>query len=189
MRRRQFLGLAGLIALPLKLFANDLQKTPDDVEGPFYPVDAIPIRSQLIIDPKTLKDGIMQLQGKVLTSTGKPLIGAKVEIWQCDSKGFYDHPYSTERHNFDKRFAGFGAQLSDSQGRYSFNTLYPVPYTGRPPHIHVKIWHNNRELLTTQLYLKGGTGGFWSRAKREALQIIPMQDQNKRFNAEFTFIV
>ena len=28
-----------------------------------------------------------------------------------------------------------------------------MPYTGRTPHIHVKVLHGNRERLTTQFYL------------------------------------
>jgi protocatechuate 3,4-dioxygenase beta subunit len=30
-----------------------------------------------------------------------------------------------------------------------------VPYPGRSPHIHVKLRKGGRELLTTQLYVKG----------------------------------
>lgn len=189
MQRRQFLGLATLLAMPLKLLAQNYTLTPDDVEGPFYPVETIPMRSQLINDSSGLNKQIMQLQGQLLNEQGKPLSGAKIEIWQCDPKGLYDHPNQHQTQDFDNRFAGFGAQLTDDQGRYKFTTLYPVPYTGRPPHIHVKVWQNSKELLTTQLYLQGNTGGFWSRAKREPLQINPKLRQNGRFEATYDFVV
>lgn len=189
MHRRQFLGLAGLLAFPYRLFAKELSKTPDDVEGPFYPIIDIPIRSQLINNPDSLEDGAMQLHGKILTTNGTPLSNAKIEIWQCDSRGLYDHPRFSEQKNFDSRFAGFGAQFTDNQGNYSFNTLLPVPYTGRPPHIHVKVWQGQKELLTTQLYLNGDTGGFWSTSKREKLQISPTIQTNNQYKATYTFIV
>ena len=189
MHRRQFLGLAGLLAFPYHLFAKKLHKTPDDTEGPFYPVVAIPMRSQLIKDSTIPKQQLMLLKGKVINSQGKAIEGAKIEIWQCDSKGLYDHPYQANRANFDTQFAGFGARLSDVNGQYAFTTLYPVPYTGRPPHIHVKIWLDNKELLTTQLYLQGKTGEFWSGAKRDQLQIDPKVQQNQQYQTEYTFVV
>ena len=58
--------------------------------------------------------------------------------------------------------------------------MLPVPYTGRPPHIHVKILHGGEEKLTTQLYLKGKAeeGGLLSvfsafGADRKQLSIDP----------------
>ena len=187
MLRRQFLVLAGLFALPTSLFANKLSLTPEDQEGPFYPVKAIPLRSQLILNTKGLEDQIMQLQGRILDSQGTPLSGAKIEIWQCDEKGVYDHPFQHSVQSFDKRFAGFGAQLTDKEGNYAFTTIFPVPYTGRPPHIHVKIIKDNNELLITQLYLKPRKK--WSWTPPETLQIAPKLKQNGQYKAEYTFVV
>lgn len=34
-------------------------------------------------------------------------------------------------------------------------TIKPVPYTGRTPHIHVKVKKGDRELLTTQIFVNG----------------------------------
>lgn len=90
---------------------------------------------------------------------------------------------------FDPNFDGFGAQLSDAQGFYQFTTLYPAPYTGRPPHIHVKLWQKGETLLTTQLYLEGKTGNSWFSSQRERLQINPKADKSGMLKAEFTFVV
>ena len=38
---------------------------------------------------------------------------------------------------------------------YRFRTIRPVAYSGRTPHIHVKVKLASRELLTTQLYVAG----------------------------------
>ena len=43
-------------------------------------------------------------------------------------------------------------------GQYRFRTIRPVPYSGRTPHIHVKVKLGTRELLTTQLYVAGDPG-------------------------------
>ena len=189
MQRRQFLSLIGLLALPLQqLLAAKYQTTPADVEGPFYPMTSIPLRSNLINSNK-LNDLSIQLSGRVLDKQGKPLTNAKVEIWQCDKDGIYDHPRHHQREVFDAAFLGFGSQLTDDNGGYEFTTLFPAPYTGRPPHIHVKIWNKDQELLTTQIYLKGKQSLGWLGSRREPLQINPNKDANGKMIATFTFVV
>lgn len=53
----------------------------------------------------------------------------------------------------DPAFQGFGQVAVGMDGRY--RTLMPAPYTGRTPHIHVKVTLDHKELLTTQLYVAG----------------------------------
>ena len=188
MQRRQFLGVIGLFATPFELFAASRKPTPQDVEGPFYPVVRIPVRSNLINSNSGLIGQPLALSGRVLDRTGAPLPGTKVEIWQCDGRGLYDHPLQDRQEDFDANFAGFGAQVTDAQGFYQFTTLFPVPYTGRPPHIHVKLLQNDETLLTTQLYLEGKTGSSWF-GSRDALQIEPTKTNEGGMQAEFTFVV
>ena len=45
-----------------------------------------------------------------------------------------------------------------ADGAWRFRTIRPAPYTGRTPHIHVKVRLGTRELLTTQLYVEGDPG-------------------------------
>ncbi len=130
--------------------------TPGQTEGPFYPV-ALPRDT----DFDLLKNGTLNysngqpcwLEGSVTDLQGKPVRGAKVEIWQCDHKGRYDHPGDGGR--IDKAFQGFGRVEVNAQGEYRFRTIKPVAYEGRTPHIHVKVKLGQRELLTTQLYVAG----------------------------------
>ena len=189
MQRRQFLGLFGLLATPFELLAANRKPTPEDVEGPFYPVVPIPVRSNLIRQNDDLVGQPIQLAGRVLNRKGNALSNLKVEIWQCDGRGVYEHPSQDGYEQFDSNFDGFGAQLTNEQGYYQFTTLYPVPYTGRPPHIHVKLRHQGQVLLTTQLYLKGSTGNSWFKSQREQLQISPKRDKKGVLRAEFTFVV
>jgi protocatechuate 3,4-dioxygenase, beta subunit len=93
-----------------------------------------------------------------------------VEIWQCDHEGRYHHPGDGGK--ADPAFQGFGQVTVGRDGRYRFRTLKPVPYTGRTPHIHVKVRLDRQELLTTQLYVAGDPGnerdGLWRRMNEEA---------------------
>lgn len=160
------------------------------MEGPFYPVLPIPLRTDLILDTESIAGEAMLLTGKVVNQHNQPLTGVKVEIWQCDAKGLYDHPRQPHTERFDSGFSGAGATLTDEYGDYQFHTLYPVPYTGRPPHIHVKLWRSAQELLTTQLYLRGqSTSNEWFDRGREHLQIAPEKDTQQQLTATFKFVV
>lgn len=133
--------------------------TPAQTEGPFYPVE-FPKDS----DHDLLRNGDLNypagqsawLEGSVSDLAGQPVAGAQVEIWQCDHAGHYHHPGDGAR--ADKRFQGFGRVTVAADGRYRFRTIRPVAYSGRTPHIHLKVKLGKRELLTTQLYVADDPG-------------------------------
>ena len=53
----------------------------------------------------------------------------------------------------DKNFQGFGRTKTDQNGRFFFRTIVPTQYPGRTPHIHMKLWNEGKNVLTTQLYI------------------------------------
>jgi len=189
MERRYFLSLWMLLFAPSLKAATPNEPTPAQTEGPYYPVVNIPLRENLILKPEGLIGEPIMLYGKVVDVAGNPVSGIKVEIWQCDGQGIYDHPNQPNHNRFDSSFAGFGATITGDEGRYLFQTLYPVPYGSRPPHIHVKLWRGKRELLTTQLYLKGKTGNeWWGGKERERLEFEPASVEG-HLGGEFTFVI
>jgi protocatechuate 3,4-dioxygenase beta subunit len=152
-------------------FAEELVRTPDQTEGPFYP-NKLPLDTDN--DLLNINDGITpavgeitHLTGKVLDAKGNPLKNAVVEIWQCDANGVYIHTKDAgaQKGKEDKNFQGFGRFVTGSTGEYYFRTIKPVPYSIRTPHIHFKIKQGRKELLTTQMYIKGFAGnekdGIW----------------------------
>ena len=156
---------AALVALPVIWTgvraqpAQPRRATPSQTEGPFYPV-SLPKDA----DFDLLRNGTLEyrggkpswVEGSVTDLQGKPLAGAQVEIWQCDEAGHYHHPGDGSK--ADPSFQGFGRVSVGADGQYRFRTIRPVPYTGRTPHIHVKVKLGTRELLTTQLYVAGDPG-------------------------------
>lgn len=162
--RRVFLGTTaalGWYTVP-GAFAEELVKTPRQTEGPFYP-DKLPLDTDndLLIVNDGINPGvgsITHLTGRVLDQGGAAIKNAVVEIWQCDSNGAYLHARSDNGGKRDKNFQGFGRFTTDSKGQYYFRTIKPVPYPGRTPHIHFKIKRGGKELLTTQMYIKGHAG-------------------------------
>jgi len=164
--RRHFLrgGLAvGLGAVAFHTvrgaFAEHLAHTPRLTEGPFYP-DKLPLDTDndllVVNDAITPAVGeITHLTGRVLGTDGEPIRDAAVEIWQVDSRGVYIHTADSGRRERDTNFQGFGRCATGWGGEYYFRTIKPVPYTGRTPHIHVRVKKGAKELLTTQIFVNG----------------------------------
>jgi protocatechuate 3,4-dioxygenase beta subunit len=98
---------------------------------------------------------ILALGGRILDVHGTPIANSVVEIWQVDANGRYLHTADARRGGGDPAFQGFGRVRADEQGRYAFRTIRPVPYSGRTPHIHFKIYRPNGRVLTTQLAIAG----------------------------------
>lgn len=189
---------AALLAFPaLHLGARgQTVPTPAQTEGPFYPV-----RLPADTDHDLLRNGALRytrgqpawLDGTLRDLAGRPIADAQVEIWQCDEDGRYDHPGDGGRQ--DAAFQGFGRVAVDGQGRWRFRTIRPVPYSGRTPHIHVKVRQGTRELLTTQLYVEGDPGNardfLWRRlseAQRAAVT-VPFQPGVDGLQARFPIVL
>lgn len=152
------LGALGLAAANPALAAS---LTPPATEGPFYPTPPMR-RSDVDNDLVKILGAVQEaggevfnLKGRVMDTDGVPLPGRRVEIWQCDLNGKYLHPGDRQDIVFDPAFQGFGHDITDADGRYTFRTIKPVTYPGRTPHIHVKVFDGERELLTTQFYIDG----------------------------------
>ena len=160
--RRDFLStlVLGATAFTTRgLFADELVRTPKQTEGPFYP-NKLPLDTDN--DLLVINDGITPavgevtyLTGRILDAKGDPVRSALVEIWQVDNKGVYIHTRDSSGRNRDTNFQGYGRFTTSSSGEYYFRTIKPVPYTGRTPHIHVKVKKGGKELLTTQIFVSG----------------------------------
>jgi protocatechuate 3,4-dioxygenase beta subunit len=151
MKRKHFVRLLGLIpvvSVPFRLqgrqplqFFTDSCKTGRDAEGPFYKSGA-PERN--VIGTRGLP---LRVEGRVLKAEdcSSPVSGAIIDIWHCDDEGNYDmEGYSCR-----------GQVKTDTNGNYTFTTIYPPSYGGRARHIHFKIRAAGFSELTTQLYFQG----------------------------------
>jgi catechol 1,2-dioxygenase len=151
MERKDFLKLIGILPLIItgvKSRAGEVSnsvegacKTNRDAEGPFYKAKA-PERTVIETDGTPLT-----IAGTVLHATDckTPVANAIIDVWHCRKNGEYDM----------EGFKGRGQLKTDAKGDYSFTTIFPPPYSGRPRHIHVKVRANGFNELTTQLYFEG----------------------------------
>ena len=154
--RRTLFTLCGLLIIPDISYGSQI-RTPWQGEGPFYP-DRIPEDT----DNDLVKNGDNSVQagGKILILNGilvnvdsQPINGVSIEIWQTDKNGVYLHSGSFARDIMDKQFQGFGLTKTDRNARFFFRTIVPTEYPGRTPHIHMKLWREGKNILTTQLYI------------------------------------
>lgn len=101
-------------------------------------------------------------------TSGNPLKDVKIDIWETDSKGFYDTQYEN-RTVPDGRCV----MSSDGDGLFWFKAIvpvpYPIPHDGpvgkllkllyrhpyRPSHMHFMFNKEGFDHLITSLYLRG----------------------------------
>jgi protocatechuate 3,4-dioxygenase beta subunit len=109
--------------------------TQPDAQGPFYK-PSVPLRDNT-------GTGLI-IEGAVLTTDScEAIAGARVEWWQTAETGRYDDDHR-------------GARLTDSEGQYRIETDFPPPYSGRPSHVHFKVFAPGHRTLTTQVYPEKG---------------------------------
>ena len=128
--------------------AQQCRVTPRDALGPFY-VKGAPAQAELCASGSG--------GGQKLTVSGRvvgmpdcaPLAGALVEVWQADARG----DYSQVGAKADDAGCLLRASLrTDAEGRYTFRTVLPGEYPGRPRHIHYRVSAKGYATLVTQLY-------------------------------------
>lgn len=137
--------------------------TPDQILGPFYPVQKprdgsndltrLDGRSGAALGP------VIYVTGRVLNLRGEPCPGVRLEIWQANGAGRYTHPHDRNPAAIDPNFDGYANVVTDADGRYRFRTVKPGAYPvvaeyWRPPHIHFDITGKVNRLIT-QMYFAG----------------------------------
>lgn len=124
--------------------------TPDYYgQGPFYTANPPDILNNQLAEATEVGTRII-ISGVVRTLDCTEVIpDAVVDVWHANDPGEYDNS------GFNLR----GKMLSNAQGFYMFETIYPGKYQNglvyRPSHIHFKITPPGYPTITTQLYFEG----------------------------------
>ena len=108
--------------------------TRSDALGPFYEAGA-PVRSRV-------GRGYV-LTGRVVDSRCRAIRRARVELWLANPDGQYDDAHRA-------------TVFSGPRGGYRFESNRPPSYSGRPPHIHLRITARGFRTLVTQHYPRAG---------------------------------
>ncbi|MDH2412548.1 intradiol ring-cleavage dioxygenase [Nocardioides sp. CER19] len=112
------------------------------------------------------------VEGTVTDTDGKPLAGARIEVWEADADGLYDVQYDGAKR------AARGHLFTDADGGYRFWALTPTPYpipndgpvgqlldaVGRSPlraaHLHFMVAHEGSRTLVTHIFPEGDPVGW-----------------------------
>lgn len=142
--------------------------TPRTIEGPLYVAGAPVEQGFARLDDGTDAGELLFMHGQVRDLDGKPLAGAKVEVWQANTLGNYSY--------FDKTQSDFNLRrtiIADADGRYAFRSIVPSGYAcppggstdgilkrigrhgNRPAHIHFFASAEGHRHLTTQINIDG----------------------------------
>lgn len=123
--------LFSLVAGGAENLRSSCKPTSQDALGPFYKPNA-PLRT-------SVGKGYV-LSGLVKSSKDcSPIGGARIEFWLAGSDRQYDDDHRA-------------AMLSDKSGAYRFESNFPPGYSGRPPHIHIRVTADGFKTLVAQHY-------------------------------------
>jgi len=170
-KRQEFILLSDTLGVSVLVITlnhpADEGTTDSTVLGPFYWEGApeMPRGSNLA---EGVKGEPTFYAGRVLSSDGRPLEDAVLDIWSGDGDGNYDMQIPGE-----SGMKARGRIRTDHEGRYSFRsikpTFYPVPTDGpvgrmlnkmkrhpnRPGHIHMIVSAPEHLSITTHLFIAG----------------------------------
>jgi hydroxyquinol 1,2-dioxygenase len=169
-RRQEFILLSDVLGLSMQTIAINNEADGDATEatvfGPFFVEDSPAIEIGGDLSGGAAGEPCW-VEGSVFDNAGKPLAGARIEVWEADADGYYDVQYS------DERTAARGHLFTDDQGRYAFWALTPTPYpiphdgpvgrllaaTGRSPmrasHLHFMVSAPEKRTLVTHIFVRG----------------------------------
>ncbi|MCK0114218.1 hydroxyquinol 1,2-dioxygenase [Ornithinimicrobium sp. F0845] len=168
--RQEFVLLSDTLGLSMQTIAINNEAYRDATEatvfGPFF-VEGAP----LINNGEDLAFGAAGqpcwVEGRVTDTEGRPVHGARIEVWEADEDGFYDVQYA------DGRTAARAHLFSEEDGSYRFwgitPTPYPIPYDGpvgamlqavgrspmRTSHLHFMVSAAQFRTLVTHIFVDG----------------------------------
>jgi hydroxyquinol 1,2-dioxygenase len=169
-RRQEFVLLSDVLGASMQTVAVNNQAYGDATEatvfGPFFVENSPEIKSGGDLAFGAAGEPCW-VEGTVTDSTGKPVPGARVEVWEADEDGFYDTQYG------DDRTAARAHLFTEADGGYRFWALTPTPYpiphdgpvgellaaTGRSPmrasHLHFMVSAPGLRTLVTHIFVEG----------------------------------
>ncbi|KAM0235938.1 hypothetical protein ACHAP5_009539 [Fusarium lateritium] len=168
--RQEFILLSDILGLSLLVDSIDHPKpegsTEGTVLGPFHTLEAERMTEGDLISHDPDGEPLLVLC-TVKDIHGSPISAAKIDVWETDSKGFYDVQHA-DRNGPDGR----AVLTSDDKGDFWFKAIvpvpYPIPHDGpvgkllkvlgrhpyRPSHMHFMFKKDGYDPLITALYLK-----------------------------------
>jgi protocatechuate 3,4-dioxygenase beta subunit len=149
MTQRAFAEEASAETTTLMPGADVCVLTPEVTEGPYYFDPAM--------ERADITEGFAgiptQIKLQVVDGACQPIKGARVDIWHCNAAGVYSG-YANQTGGVDTTGQTFlrGTLFADDKGIVAFSTIYPGWYSGRTTHVHFKVFLDETNVLTGQIF-------------------------------------
>ncbi len=141
--------MTSTLLMPAVLSAQCLP-TGSDIEGPYY-VTGVPETDSIIAPVLQSNAQKIWVRGTVYYyGCEVPVPNPVLDIWHPNENG----DYSNVEGNPDD-FAYRARVQGNADGEYSYYSILPGLYPGRPKHTHFKVWVNDTLKLTSQMYFAG----------------------------------
>lgn len=158
------LGVSSLVCL-LNNGDKGQTDTSQNLLGPFWRLNSPKLENGASILHSPTPGAPLFIHGHVQDKAGKPVAGARVDIWQASDEGLYE--------NQDPKQADMnlrGQFTTDAKGDFRLRSIkpagYPIPTEGvvgrlltaqgrhpfRPAHIHALIFKEGFKTLISQVY-------------------------------------
>ena len=168
--RNEFILIADIIGMEVLVDMLDKKPTHGEtvttVLGPFYRENPPVLPNGASIVQKDFEgQETVRVRGQIRDTDGNPIAGVTVDVWEDAPNGMYEQQDPGQPdYNLRGRFE------TDSDGRYEFVAIrpvpYPIPYDGaagellnymghhpwRPGHIHFLIQKAGYKTLISQIY-------------------------------------
>ena len=136
---------------------------------------------------------VVIVSGSIVSQNGEPIEGAVLDVWHASMFGQYDNEDPLNPPDNDK-FHYRGRIKTGPQGEYSFQTIRPGGYKIGPTqyraaHIHLKLYHNNYQMLVSQLFFQGDKHGPLDPWFKPSMALDLKRDHGKVFRANFKFVL
>lgn len=158
MSRQAFAQEANADSTTLMPGADVCVLTPEVTEGPYY---FDPEMERADITEGTQEGVPTTVRLQVVDGMCKPIAGARVDLWHCNSQGVYSG-YANQLGNLDTRGETFlrGTLFANANGVVEFQTIYPGWYPGRTTHMHFKVFLDQVTVLTGQIFFPDALSQF-----------------------------
>lgn len=208
--RQEFILLSDTLGFSMLVDAINNRRpqgaTENTVFGPFH-VAGAPERAMGDTISLDGKGEPCRYEGRVLDLDGRPLGGARIDVWCDNADGFYD----VQQPDIQPKWNNRGVFVTGADGRYSFVGIkpvsYPIPDDGpvgrmldalgrhpyRPAHMHYLVTAPGYQKLITHTFVGGdpylGSDTVFGVKQSLVAPFEPVQDGDVLWRSHFDFVL
>ncbi|OLL31119.1 6-chlorohydroxyquinol-1,2-dioxygenase [Burkholderia sp. SRS-W-2-2016] len=208
--RQEFILLSDTLGVSMLVDALNNRRPPaateNTVMGPFF-VAGAPQREMGATISLDGNGESCRFEGRVLDLEGRPVSGARINVWSDNADGFYD----VQQPGVQPKWNNRGVFSTGADGRYSFTGIkpvsYPIPHDGpvgtmltalgrgpyRPAHMHFIVEAAGFQTIVTHTFVGDdaylGCDAVFGVKDSLVAPFEPAGDANTAWRSRFDFVL